>query len=213
MSIASWTSPAASGITFPISRAISSATSSFRSASSCPKRNSISPRFGAGVRRQSSYAALAASTARSTSSALDLGKTPSVSPVAGLVVSKVSPDEASSHSPPMKFLKLLVAAVAMAAILARRPRPDWRGQRIVFAFSRASRGWIGVRERPRRPCATPVADLAFAAVLAALATVVALAAVDDHRHVRVVVVVLDHLVVELGLELTRDHAIDHLFGL
>ena len=37
----------------------------------------------------------------------------------------------------------------------------------------------------------------------------ALAAVDDDRHVRVVLVVVDHLVVELVGELTRDHAIDH----
>ena len=37
---------------------------------------------------------------------------PIVSPVAGLVLSKVSPEAASTHSPPMKFLKL-VLVVAM----------------------------------------------------------------------------------------------------
>jgi hypothetical protein len=52
---------------------------------------------------------LATSTARSTSAAFERGKTPSVSPVAGLVVSKVSPEDASTHSPPMKFLKVLAA--------------------------------------------------------------------------------------------------------
>ena len=36
-----------------------------------------------------------------------------------------------------------------------------------------------------------------------------LAAVDDDRHVRVVLVVVDHLVVELVGELPRNHAIDH----
>src|SRR5207244_2957406 len=40
-------------------------------------------------------------------------------------------------------------------------------------------------------------------------TVGSLATVDDHRHVRVVLVVLDHLVVELARELPRDHAVDH----
>src|SRR5256885_974952 len=146
MSIASWTSPAASEITLPISRAITSATSSLCSASSWPKRKRISPRFGAGVRRQSSKAAFAASTARSTSSALERGKTPSVSPVAGLVVSKVSPEAASTHSPPMKFLNVLVAAVATAAILVGR---------------------VGAGERARRPCPPAIADLAFPALVPA----------------------------------------------
>src|SRR5215208_682407 len=188
MSIASWTSPAASGMTLPISRAISSATSSLRSASSWPKRKRISPRFGAGVRRQSSKAAFAASTARSASSALERGKTPSVSPVAGLVVSKVSPEAASIHSPPMKFLNLFVAAVATAAILVRR---------------------VGAGERARRSRPAAIADLALPALVPARAPVVALAAVDDDGHVRVVLVVLDHLGVELVLELARNDAIDH----
>src|SRR5919197_4546255 len=116
MSIASWTSPAASGSTLPISWAIRSARSSFCSVRSCAKRKRISPRRGAGTRRHSSYACFAASTARSTSSALERGKTPIVSPFAGLRLSKVSPEPASTHSPPMKFLKVFVV-VATAAIL------------------------------------------------------------------------------------------------
>src|SRR5829696_1096371 len=190
MSIASWTSPAASGTTLPISRAISSATSSLRSASSWPKRKRNSPRFGAGVRRQSSKAAFAASTARSASSALERGKTPRVSPVAGLVVSKVSPEAASIHSPPMKFLKVFVAAVATAAILVRR---------------------VGAGERARGPRPAAIANLALATLVLVPsgAPVVTLAAVDDDGYVRVVLVVLDHLVVELVLELARDDAIDH----
>src|SRR3954467_13838413 len=187
MSIASWTSPAASGSTFPISRAISWATSSFASASSAPKRKRISPRRGAGTSRHSSYAPFAAATARSTSSALDFGKTPSTSPVAGLVVSKVSPEAASTHSPPMKVLKVLVPG-APAAILLRR---------------------VGLGERSR--CASPpaVPDRALAAEDAALAPVLTFAAVEDDGHVRVVLVVLDHLLEELVLELARNHAIDH----
>jgi hypothetical protein len=60
----------------------------------------MSPRFGAGMSRHSSKAAFAASTARSTSSAFDFGKIPIESPVAGLVLSNVSPDAESTHSPP-----------------------------------------------------------------------------------------------------------------
>ena len=81
------------------------------------------------------------------------------------------------------------------------------------------RGWprrrfysvgLGLEERARDPRAPPVAQLALAAGLAApLAAVRARAAVDDDGHVRVVLVVLDHLVEELVLELARDHAIDH----
>ena len=70
----------------------------------CAKRKRISPRFGAGTSRQSSKAVFAASTARSTSSGPDFGKTPMVSPFAGFVLSNVSPEAASTHSPPMKFL-------------------------------------------------------------------------------------------------------------
>ena len=55
------------------------------------KRKRISPRSGAGTSRQSSYAAFAAATARSTSAGRERGKTPITSPVAGLVVSNVSP--------------------------------------------------------------------------------------------------------------------------
>src|SRR4026208_846927 len=51
MSIASWTSPAASALTFPISWVISSVTSSLCSASNWAKRKSTSPRLGAGASR------------------------------------------------------------------------------------------------------------------------------------------------------------------
>src|SRR6266513_2998699 len=118
MSIASWTSPAASALTFPISWVISSVTSSLCSASSCANRNSTSPRFGAGTSRQASYAALAAVTDQ-------------------------------------PLLVELIGRLAGAPVRA-------------------------------------------------------LATVDDHLDVRVVLVVLDHLVVELVGELPRDHAIDHL---
>src|SRR2546430_2052515 len=57
MSIASWTSPPASALTFPISCVIRSVRSSLCSSTSRAKRNRISPRFGAGTSRQSSNAA------------------------------------------------------------------------------------------------------------------------------------------------------------
>src|SRR5215210_2732843 len=68
---------------------------------------------------------------------------------------------------------------------------------------------IRAREGAGRSRPAAVADGAQPAVLASLAAVVALTAVDHDRHVRVVLVVLDHLVEELVLELSRDHAIDH----
>ena len=101
MSIASCTSPPASAFTFPISCVMRSVSSSFWSATSCAKRKRISPRLGAGTRRHSSNASFAAATARSTSSAPERGKVPISSPSAGLVDSNVSPEAASTHSPPM----------------------------------------------------------------------------------------------------------------
>ena len=108
MSIASWTSPPASAFTFPISCVIRSVRAAFSCSSRRARRKRISPRFGAGTSRQSANASLATATARSTSSAPERGNTPMVSPFAGLVLSKVSPEAASTHSPPMKFLKVSV---------------------------------------------------------------------------------------------------------
>src|ERR1051325_2727384 len=71
-------------------------------------------------------------------------------------------------------------------------------------------GRLGLRERARGPSPATITDLALAAERAALAPVLALAAVDDDGDVRVVLVVVDHLVEELVLELPRNHAVDHL---
>ena len=67
-----------------------------------PTRFRISPRLGAGIRRQLSNAALAASTALATSSADESGKWPIRSDWrAGLRLSKVAPSAASTHWPLM----------------------------------------------------------------------------------------------------------------
>src|SRR5947207_2763375 len=62
MSIASWTSPPASALTFPISRVIRSDSSGLERSRTCAKRKRMLPRSGAGTRRQSSQAARAVPT-------------------------------------------------------------------------------------------------------------------------------------------------------
>src|SRR5438067_9790857 len=152
------------------------------------------PRSGAGTSRHSSYAAFAAATARSTSAADDFGNVPSVSPSAGLTLSNISPEAASTHSPPMKFWKVFARVSAMR----RRYYCPLIGRRL--------------REGARNSRASPVPRLTPFLELAGRLpgpAILALAAVDDHGDVRVVLVVLDHLVVELVRELGRDHAVDH----
>src|ERR671939_2111404 len=80
--------------------ASSSAFSSIRSASF----SSSSCRSAGVVSSHSGSAFLAASTARPTSSAVELGTSAIVSPVAGLRTSIVPPSSESTHSPPTKFL-------------------------------------------------------------------------------------------------------------
>ncbi len=80
--------------------ASSSAFCSSTSASLCKSSERI---FGV-ASSHSGSAFAAAATARSTSSALPFGTSAMTSPVAGLMTSIVSPDAASTHSPPAKFL-------------------------------------------------------------------------------------------------------------
>ncbi len=79
--------------------ASSSACSSITSASP----SSASARSPGVVSRHSAQPFFAASTARSTSACEPWGTSPIVSPVAGLMISAVSPSTASTHSPPTKF--------------------------------------------------------------------------------------------------------------
>ena len=122
---------------------------------------------------------------------VDRGKTPIASPFAGLVLSKVSPDGGVDP---------LAGDVVLECLCAE----DAPRRAILSSAASVSRNVPGIRGRRRSR------SLALAAGSPAVpAAVGPLAAVDDDRHVRVVLVVLDHLVEELGLELTRDHAIDH----
>ena len=72
-------------------------------------RRSTSPRAGAGVARHVANPRLADSTAASTSSALESGKSPIRSRVsAGLRFSNYSPDSGDVNCPAMKFWKVFV---------------------------------------------------------------------------------------------------------
>src|SRR5688500_5519573 len=103
MSIPSWTSPRASAMTLPISRLIAWESRSLFWAMSSARRYMISPRFGAGVRRQSGNAVSAARVAIATSAAVPCWNRPMTSRVsAGLTLSKVRPLVDSHHSPAMK---------------------------------------------------------------------------------------------------------------
>src|SRR5271169_1670409 len=83
-------------------------------------RRTISARRGAGTSRHLAKARLAASTAASTSALADFWKMPTTSRVsAGLRSSKVSPVEDSTHSPSMKFLRILVGVWLRVAGEAR----------------------------------------------------------------------------------------------
>ena len=128
MSMASWTSPRVSSSTLPISRVMSRASISLRSASSCAARNSISARRGAGTSRQCSYARRAASIARSTSWLVDCWNTPtSSSALAGLRFSNRSPETDGTHEPSMKLL-WTVPWVVLSAVVVMRLRVPYRGQ-------------------------------------------------------------------------------------
>ena len=72
MSIASWTSPPASARTLPISRVISSVSSSLRSTNALrDAEEDLGALRAPGTSRQLSQASFAAATARSTSSAVE----------------------------------------------------------------------------------------------------------------------------------------------
>jgi len=106
MSIASWTSPSASGRTLPISRVTSLLRAVFRRVSCSASAKRISPRRGAGMCAQAGKAARAALTASSTSVMVESGATATVSSFcAGLRLMKVRFDRLSTHRPLMKFFR------------------------------------------------------------------------------------------------------------
>src|SRR6185369_15645894 len=126
MSIASCTSPSPSAITLPISLVTSSPSSCLFLRSSSPARNRISPRRGAGIRRQSEKAALAAVTARSTSSCPESGASATVLRLsAGLRLAKRLPSTASDHLPAMKFL-ISLGMLDLLVYSMKKRIPDFR---------------------------------------------------------------------------------------
>src|SRR5262249_39195075 len=100
--------------------ASSSACSSITSASLC---RSSDRSFGV-FSSHSGSTAFAASTARSTSSAPQLGTSAITSPVAGAITSMVSPDAAPAQSPPMKALYAVFVALMPLSLFRSAPADD-----------------------------------------------------------------------------------------
>ena len=100
ISIIRATSARASPIVLPISAVTDWASSSRRASSPSRSPNRRRPRSMTLTARHSGRAARAALTAASRSAAFESGTRASVSPVAGLVTSRRSLDEAGVHPPP-----------------------------------------------------------------------------------------------------------------
>ena len=98
-SIASWTSPSPSAMTFPISAVTRRPRSSFRFRKIRAASRRSSPRLGGGVFFHLSNAAFAAFAAAATSSFVPRGNVARVSPVAGLLVSNRFRPFGSTHFP------------------------------------------------------------------------------------------------------------------
>src|SRR5262249_35885666 len=90
--IASWTSPPASALTFPISPLIRSVSAAFSAFRSSAKQRRTLARSGARTRRHSSKASRARATAWPTSSAVERGNRASTPPVAGRRAARVASD-------------------------------------------------------------------------------------------------------------------------
>ena len=194
MSIASWTSPPASALTFPISRVISSASSALSRSQQLRRSGRGCCRARApGTRRQSSQAALAVATARSTSAAVERGKVSISSPVDGFERFEGRGRHRGDSSP-------------MSS--ARRGHGVDAQSRHAQSRCRSSRN-DPRSARARRRSRITRCSLNSAVALRSARRFGPVAAVDDHRHVRVVAVVRDHLVVQLPSSSRRDDAVDH----
>src|SRR5438045_1204781 len=93
------------------------------------------------------------------------------------------------------------------------PVDGFRDSKVAVAITaivaRLGLGQHGVREGPGHAWTAPITDFAplpEGGIVLAGTPIGALAAIDDHRHIRVVLVVLDHLLVELAFELAWDDA-------
>src|SRR5580704_11275439 len=116
----------------------------------------ISARRGAGIRRHLAKAAFAAPTAASTSALPDLWKMPTTSRMsAGLQFSKVSPVDASTHSPSIKFLYTLVRVAVPVmvgpvkrSVAIKPPGNTKKGAREELTISMLQAGVMGGKLRP-----------------------------------------------------------------
>src|SRR5215217_1229069 len=109
---------------------------------------------------------------------------------------------ASASSSPSGVVR--TAAAAAGPGLPRAPPSTW-----TTTFMARTLGLGGERrEVADHARATPVAHLAHAAPAAGLAALL-LAAVDDHGHVRIVLVVLREAVVQLARQGLWNDAVDH----
>src|SRR3954447_21286099 len=129
---------------------------------------------------------------------------PSSSPLYSATLFVVSPmwrPSAASSCPSAG--SLTTAPIPAGPGFPRAPPSTWTTSFLIAFEGR----WEGAG----RPSLAAVADHAALVVHGALgaAAVRALATVDDDGHVRVVLVVGDHLVVELVRERLRDDAVDH----
>src|SRR4051794_23816950 len=120
---------------------------------------------------------------------------------ATLLVAWPSASDASSRTSPSGVET--TAAAAAGPGLPRAPPSTW-----TTTFTGSVRD-IDRRELARHAAAAPVPALAHAAAGGAGRASRRLATIDDDRHVRVVLVVGHHLVVELSRELLGYNAIDH----
>src|SRR5215218_4900018 len=131
MAAARATSARPSVMGFPVSCAMSWASSSVLDSRMSAAFERIAPRAEGSVAFQEGNAPAAASMAREVSPSPDFGVVPKVSEgFAGLTISETSPESAGTHSPPMKFFDSIWDSITVYTSLlveewlAPRPRLD-----------------------------------------------------------------------------------------
>src|SRR5215211_474388 len=128
MAAARATSARPSVMGFPVSRAMSWASSSVldsRMSAACER---IAPRAEGSVAFQEGNAPAAASMAREVSASPDFGVVPRVSEgFAGFTISETSPESAGTHSPPIKFFDSIWDSITVDTSLLVQEWPALAG--------------------------------------------------------------------------------------